>query len=63
MRRRFIIVLVATLLLKVGFAQKIVPAATPEVAAFNSERLCRIDANLKSWVDTGWMNGALALII
>ena len=45
------------------YAQKIGVATTPEAAGFSGERLKRIDANMKSWVDNGWMNGASALII
>ena len=45
------------------YAQKIGIAATPEAAGFSAERLKRIDVNMKSWVDQGWMNGAAALII
>jgi CubicO group peptidase (beta-lactamase class C family) len=46
-----------------SYAQKITAAATPEAAGFSAERLKRIDANMKSWVDQGWINGAAALII
>jgi CubicO group peptidase (beta-lactamase class C family) len=46
-----------------SYAQKIMAAATPEAAGFSAERLKRIDANMKSWVDQGWINGAAALII
>ncbi len=53
-----------TLLISVGvYAQKIGVAATPEAAGFSAERLKRIDVNMKSWVDQGWMNGAAALVI
>ena len=53
-----------TLLISVGvYAQKIGVAATPELAGFSAERLKRIDVNMKSWVDQGWMNGAAALVI
>jgi CubicO group peptidase (beta-lactamase class C family) len=38
-------------------------STTPEAAGFSGERLKRIDANMKSWVDNGWMNGAAALVI
>lgn len=47
----------------VSAAQKIATAATPESAGFSSERLKRLDAGMKSWVDKGWMNGASAIII
>jgi len=63
MKKGITVLLITTLLLKAGFAQKIAPASTPEAAGFSADRLKRIDANLKSWVDRGWMNGAAALII
>ncbi|HEX6890830.1 MAG TPA: serine hydrolase domain-containing protein [Chryseolinea sp.] len=44
-------------------AQKLTAASSPDAAGFSTERLKRIDANMKSWVDKGWMNGAAALII
>jgi len=47
----------------VSYSQKITMSATPEAAGFSGERLKRIDANMKSWVDNGWMNGAAALVI
>ena len=53
-----------TLLFSLGvYAQKIGIASTPEAAGFSAERLKRIDVNMKSWVDQGWMNGAAALVI
>src|SRR5688572_25627336 len=47
----------------VSYSQKITMSTTPEAAGFSGERLKKIDANMKSWVDNGWMNGASALII
>src|SRR3954469_3606447 len=44
-------------------AQQITQAATPEAGGFSSERLKRIDANLNDWVNKGWMNGAVGLVI
>lgn len=53
-----------TLLLHIhGYAQKVTTATTPESAGFSADRLKRLDANMKSWVDKGWMNGAAALVI
>jgi CubicO group peptidase (beta-lactamase class C family) len=37
--------------------------AAPESAGMSSERLKRIDGVLRSYVDRGWMNGAVALIV
>jgi CubicO group peptidase (beta-lactamase class C family) len=44
-------------------AQKLSPAATPEAAGFNSERLKRVDDGFKKWVDDQWINGGVALVI
>jgi len=44
-------------------AQKLIATTAPEAAGFSAERLKRIDVNMKSWVDRGWMNGATVLII
>ncbi|MEP7111164.1 MAG: serine hydrolase [Ferruginibacter sp.] len=44
-------------------AQKIIPAANPEAAGFSSQRLQRIDKAMNEWVQNGWMNGGVALII
>lgn len=41
----------------------IATATTPEAAGLSSERLKRIDAVLKDYVDEGRMNGAVAMII
>ncbi len=46
-----------------SYAQKLTAATSPEAAGFSAERLKRIDVNMKSWVDQGWMNGAAALVI
>jgi CubicO group peptidase (beta-lactamase class C family) len=62
--RIVVLSLILTLLFSSGaYAQKIVVATTPEAGGFSAERLKRLDNNLKSWVDKGWMNGAAALII
>ncbi|WP_276479615.1 serine hydrolase domain-containing protein [Paraflavitalea pollutisoli] len=41
----------------------ITPSATPAAAGFSAERLQRIDHLLQQYVDSGRMNGAVALII
>jgi CubicO group peptidase (beta-lactamase class C family) len=46
-----------------SYSQKIIPAASPEAVGFSSERLKRIDNTIKSWVDQGWLPGAIGLII
>jgi CubicO group peptidase (beta-lactamase class C family) len=44
-------------------AQKIVPAANAAAAGFSSQRLAKLDKAMNEWVEEGWMNGAVALII
>lgn len=63
MQRTIFLFSLSLYLSTVGYSQKITVSATPEAAGFSGERLKRIDANMKSWVDNGWMNGAAALII
>src|SRR6478609_9259512 len=65
MRRRIspLLLLIILLTAEITTAQKIVVATTPEAAGFSSERLKRIDSNLKSLVNKEWINGAVALVI
>lgn len=63
MRKGLLLFLVCFLTVEVSQAQKIVPATTPESVGFSAARLKRIDASMKAWIDSGWMNGASALII
>lgn len=35
----------------------------PESAGFSSQRLARLDSTMNDWVDNGWMNGAVSLIV
>lgn len=44
-------------------AQKIMPAANAGAAGFSSQRLAKLDKAMNEWVEEGWMNGAVALII
>jgi CubicO group peptidase (beta-lactamase class C family) len=44
-------------------AQKITVPATAAVAGFSAERLKRVDAKMKDWVQKGWMPGGVALVI
>lgn len=44
-------------------AQKVLQPASPEAVGVSSERLKRIDASLTDWVNKGWMNGAVGLIV
>ncbi len=45
------------------FSQKIVSVSTPALAGFSAERLLRLDGAMNEWVEKGWMNGGVALII
>jgi CubicO group peptidase (beta-lactamase class C family) len=42
---------------------KVVTEGTPESAGFSSERLARLDNTMNDWVNKGWMNGAVGLVI
>lgn len=42
---------------------RVVASGTPESAGFSSERLARLDNAMNDWVDKGWINGAVGLII
>lgn len=42
---------------------KIVPAVDLQAAGFSGEHLQRIDAAMNEWVEKGWMNGGVALIV
>jgi len=63
LRLSFHIALAMLMLPCIAFAQKITPATTPEAAGFSSDRLKRIDQNIKEWIDKGWVNGTAALVI
>lgn len=45
-----------------AFGQKIIDSG-PEAAGFSADRLKRLDTEMNSWVQQGWMNGAAALVI
>jgi CubicO group peptidase (beta-lactamase class C family) len=62
-QRTILLLYLSLYLTTVVYSQKITTSTTPEAAGFSGERLKRLDANMKSWVDKGWMNGAAALIV
>jgi len=41
----------------------IIANGTPESAGYSSQRLALLDSAMNNWVDKGWMNGAVSLII
>jgi len=41
----------------------VVANGTPELAGFSSERLAKLDNAMNEWVNKGWINGAVGLII
>lgn len=61
MKRYFLLLLFFTANLQ-GITQTIVNNG-PEAAGFSSERLKRMDVSMNDWVEKGWMNGGVALII
>lgn len=63
MKKHFILITVLVLQLSFALAQKITPVATAEAAGFSTERLKRIDREMNEWVQKGWMNGGVALIV
>src|SRR3954447_10774434 len=44
-------------------AQQITPATKPETVGFSADRLKKIDVRLADWVNKGWMNGAVGMIV
>src|SRR5215210_3816355 len=63
MNGRLLFFVIVMLLASESPAQLITLAAKPEASGFSAARLRRIDANLNDWVNKGWMNGAVGLII
>src|SRR5579875_1029671 len=60
---RIILLIPATFFIHFAFAQKISIAENPSSAGFSAERLKRIDDNMQQWVNNGWMNGAVGMIV
>jgi CubicO group peptidase (beta-lactamase class C family) len=44
------------------YAQRFLKETAPEKAGFSSERLARLNASMKQWVDNKWINGSAVLI-
>jgi len=42
---------------------KVLIDGTPESAGFSSDRLARLDSTMHDWVNKGWINGAVGLVI
>lgn len=62
MRKHFFLFILIAIQFSV-VAQKITPVATAEAAGFSTERLKRIDREMNEWVQKGWMNGGVALVV
>jgi len=62
-QRLFFATMSLLLAVPVTFSQKIVSTTSPQSVGFSSERLQRISTTLKEWVDKGWMNGAVGMIV
>jgi CubicO group peptidase (beta-lactamase class C family) len=57
---------VLLLLLGIGYystAQIVQTAAQPEMAGLSAKKLSKLDRELSSWVEKGWLNGGAAIII
>jgi CubicO group peptidase (beta-lactamase class C family) len=63
MRKYFLLFILIAFQLSIVVAQKIIPFTTAEAAGFSTERLKRIDREMNEWVQKGWMNGGVALVI
>jgi CubicO group peptidase (beta-lactamase class C family) len=63
MRKHFLLFILIAFQLSIVVAQKITPFTTAEAAGFSTERLKRIDREMNEWVQKGWMNGGVALVI
>ena len=63
MNGRLLFFVIVMLVASESPAQLITLAAKPEASGFSAARLKKIDANLNEWVDKGWMNGAVGLIV
>ena len=42
---------------------KVITQSAPESAGFSSVRLARLDSTMNDWVNKGWINGAVGLVI
>ena len=63
MKKQFLLLVLLAFQLSIVVAQKIISVPTAEAAGFSTERLKRIDREMNEWVQKGWMNGGVALII
>ncbi len=63
MQKFLLILLFISCQVSILSAQKIVSVATAEAAGFSTERLKRIDREMNDWVQKGWMNGGVAMIL
>ena len=63
MKKIFLFSLAVLLQLPFVAAQVIAPFTKPEAAGFSSDRLKRLDNEMNAWVQKGWFNGGVALVI
>ena len=63
MKKQFLLLVLLAFQLSIVVAQKIIVVPTAEAAGFSTERLKRIDREMNEWVQKGWMNGGVALVI
>ena len=63
MKKQFLLLVLLAFQFSIVVAQTIVTVPTAEAAGFSTERLKRIDREMNEWVQKGWMNGGVALVI
>jgi len=63
MKKQFFLLVLLAFQLSIVVAQKIISVPTAEAAGFSTERLKRIDREMNEWVQKGWMNAGVALVI
>lgn len=66
MKRSFFILLLPVIIACTPQHEKkssVIVHGAPEAAGYSSQRLARLDSTMNDWVDKGWMNGAVSLIV
>jgi CubicO group peptidase (beta-lactamase class C family) len=63
MKKHFLAFLILFLHINLLLGQKITKALGPEIVNVSFEKLKKIDREMQHWVEKGWMNGGVGLII
>jgi CubicO group peptidase (beta-lactamase class C family) len=61
--KKYLLLVITAFAAQVISAQKIINAEVSESVGFSAERLKRIDNSMNDWVNKGWVNGAVGLVI